>query len=151
MYGIHQPPQPCRRSLTTTTAYQIVGIPERARPNSSKVDTRPRIALRPPTPPAWPPTRAPHQPPLYRSSRRSRRLRLRMGNRKTNPLGQIPVPGFCGARVYMTSVSSCGSRRCRVCVRVSVCVCERARLSVRRVVVIIVSYRDEECRSSELL
>lgn len=41
--------QPPPRRPTVAAAYRIVGIPERARPNSSKVDTRP-----PPPPPTHP-------------------------------------------------------------------------------------------------
>lgn len=84
-------------------AYRIVGIPERARPNSSEVDTRPRVASRCSSRPR-------RAPPTGGGGGGDccRRLR-RMGNRKTNPLGQIPVPGFC-TRARVTSVSSRGSR-----------------------------------------
>lgn len=107
------PPPPLHRHHHTS--YRIVEIPERARPNSSKVDTRPRIAsysspIRPTVPACARPT-----------SSRSRRLR-RMGNRKTNPLGQIPVPRFW-ARIWPQSLPA--ARESRVVSRALLCACVR--------------------------
>jgi len=109
---------------TATRMYRIVGIPERARPNSSKVDTRPLVASASSSSSATssrPPPRARPvpsvRPPPLTVGRRRRRLR-RMGNRKTNPLGQIPVPGFC-ARVWPQSLPAARESRV-VVVRVRV-------------------------------
>lgn len=109
---------------TATRMYRIVGIPERARPNSSKVDTRPRVASASSSssstssrsPPLTRPVPSVRPPPL--TVGRRRRLR-RMGNRKTNPLGQIPVPGFC-ARVWPQSLPAARESRVVVVVHVRV-------------------------------
>lgn len=72
------------------------------------------------SPPPARPVESVHPPPLTVGRRSRRRLR-RMGNRKTNPLGQIPVPGFC-ARVWPQSLPAARESRV-VVVRVHVCVC----------------------------
>lgn len=93
-----------------TTADRIVGIPERARPNSSKVDTRPRVAS------------LYTSRPLCRTARPTSRCRRRAtaaaanwwdggwATEKLTPWVKFRSPRFCARRVYMTSVSSCGSR-----------------------------------------